>query len=71
MVAEAVDVAVEHAEGGGDEDGVVNLDVGRSGVAGFGDGFGGDVFAAALDLAGDVEESLQLVGDVSVVEVVS
>ena len=60
---EAVYVAVEHAEGGGNQDGVVNLDVGGVFGAGAGDVFGGDIFAAQPDFAGDREERFEFGGD--------
>src|SRR5262249_37491112 len=60
---QAVDVAVVHAERGGDQDGVVDLHVGGAGVAGGGDQVGGDLQAAALDRAGDGQQRAQLRGD--------
>ena len=62
----AVDVTVAHAEDGGDEDGVVNLAIGGSLIAGLGDVFFGDMLAAELDFAGDVEQGLHLGRDVGV-----
>jgi hypothetical protein len=50
---EAVYVAVVHAEGGGDQDGIVDLAVGCAELAG---GFyisSSDVLASLLDFAGD------------------
>ena len=67
--AKSVDVAVEHAKGGGHEDGVVDLEVGCSGGAGVGDVFGSNVLAAFLHLGGYDEQSLQLLRDVGVLEI--
>ena len=58
--AKAIDVAVVHAEGGGDEDGVVNLKVGCALLARGFDVGGGDEFAVLLHLAGDDEECFEL-----------
>jgi len=57
---EAIDIAVVHAEGGGDEDGVVDFEVGGAFAAGRGDIAGGDAAPAFLDFSGDDEESFEL-----------
>ena len=67
--SQSVDVAVVHAECGGDEDGVVNLQIGCALFAGVRDVVGGDVLSALLDLACDGEEGLELVGDLRLMEV--
>src|SRR5262252_6288358 len=53
---EAVDIPVEHAERCGDEDRVVDFDVGRTLGACSRDVFGGHLLAALLDLRGNREE---------------
>jgi len=66
---EAVDVAVVHAEGSGDEDGVVDFEVGGAEAARVGYVVGGHVFAAVLDFGGDDEERFEFVGNVRVLEI--
>ena len=60
---EPVDVAVEHAEGGGDQHRVMDLDVGCALAAGGGHVVGGDRAPVDLDLGGDREQRAQLVAD--------
>src|SRR5262245_62075879 len=66
---QAVHVAVAHAEDGGDEDGVVNLEIRRARGARPRDVLGQDVPPAARGLRGDDQERLQLVGDRGALEV--
>ena len=61
--AKAIDVAVEHAESGGDQDCVVYLDVGRALGFGAGDIVGGHFFPAFLDVPGNGEKRLQFRAD--------
>ena len=58
-----VDVAVAQAEHGGDEHGVVNLEVGGAELARARDVGCRDLLAACRGLAGDDEQRLELVGD--------
>jgi len=60
---QAIYVAVEHAEGSRDQNGIVNLFVGGSFLACPFDIFRYDVLATFLNLAGDREQRFQLVGD--------
>ena len=57
---EAVDVAVVHAERRRDENGVVDLEIGRALAPGRVDVRARDALAVDRDLAGDVEERAQL-----------
>ena len=66
---EPVDVAVAEAEHGGDEDRVVNLEVGGAVLAGTRHVRRRDVLAACRGLPGDHEQRLQLVRDGGVLRV--
>ena len=61
---QSIDVTVVHAEGGGDQHGVVDLDVGCTLFAGMSHIIRGYVLPALLYLACDDEKSLQLSRDV-------
>src|SRR5579862_5996374 len=58
--SEAVDVAVVHAEGGGDQDRVVNFEIGGAFAAGGFDVRGGDEFAVLLHFAGNRQQGFEL-----------
>src|SRR5215471_11402253 len=66
---QAVDVAVVHAECGGDENGVVNLEICCAKVARMFHVFRRDVLATLLNFSGNYEERFELVGNVGVLEI--
>src|ERR1700733_3382123 len=66
---QAIYITVIHAKRSGDEDGVVNLEVGRAVLAGGFDIAGFDELAILLDFAGYGEKGLQLGADVRLGEV--
>jgi hypothetical protein len=58
--SKAIYVAVVHAEGGGNQDRVVNLNFGCTFFASASDVFRGDSLAALLNVPGDVEKCFEL-----------